>query len=51
MNSRRELLALTKSGYVRARIDGVLQSLDDPIHLDKKGTMIDQSSQSTGLLI
>jgi excinuclease ABC subunit A len=33
---KKELLSLTKSGYVRARIDGVLQSLDEPIQLDKK---------------
>src|SRR5215467_338650 len=33
---KKELLALSKSGFVRARIDGVLQSLDEPIHLDKK---------------
>src|SRR5579884_2343110 len=33
---KKELLSLAKSGYVRARIDGVLQSLDEPLHLGKK---------------
>ena len=33
---RKQLQALAKSGYVRARIDGVLHSLDEPIDLDKK---------------
>lgn len=33
---RKQLQGLAKSGYVRARIDGVLHSLDEPIELDKK---------------
>lgn len=33
---KKQLEALNKSGFVRARIDGVLRSLDEPIHLDKK---------------
>jgi excinuclease ABC subunit A len=33
---KKQLQALAKSGYVRARIDGVLHSLDEPIQLDKK---------------
>jgi excinuclease ABC subunit A len=33
---KKQLLGLAKSGYVRARIDGVLHSLDGPIELDKK---------------
>jgi len=33
---KKQLLALAKSGYVRARIDGVLHNLDEPIDLDKK---------------
>jgi excinuclease ABC subunit A len=33
---KKELQNLAKSGFVRARIDGVLHSLDEPIHLDKK---------------
>ena len=33
---RKQLLDLGKSGYVRARIDGVLHNLDEPIELDKK---------------
>src|SRR5262249_48729294 len=33
---KKQLAALAKSGYVRARIDGVLHSLDEPIDLDKK---------------
>src|SRR4029453_16695627 len=33
---KKQLQALAKSGFVRARIDGVLHSLDEPIDLDKK---------------
>ena len=33
---KKQLLELAKSGFVRARIDGVLRSLDEPIELDKK---------------
>src|SRR5688500_1256602 len=33
---RKQLQALSKSGYVRARVDGVLNNLDEPIDLDKK---------------
>jgi len=33
---KKQLEALAKSGYVRARIDGVLRNLDEPIDLDKK---------------
>jgi excinuclease ABC subunit A len=33
---KKQLEALAKSGYVRARIDGVLHNLDEPIDLDKK---------------
>ncbi|HLQ77486.1 MAG TPA: excinuclease ABC subunit A, partial [Terriglobia bacterium] len=33
---KKQLQDLTKSGYVRARIDGVLHNLDEPIELDKK---------------
>jgi excinuclease ABC subunit A len=33
---KKQLQALARSGFVRARIDGVLHSLDEPIELDKK---------------
>jgi excinuclease ABC subunit A len=33
---KKQLQGLARSGYVRARIDGVLHSLDEPIELDKK---------------
>ncbi|HET9215999.1 MAG TPA: excinuclease ABC subunit UvrA [Terriglobia bacterium] len=33
---RKQLQGLARSGFVRARIDGVLHSLDEPIELDKK---------------
>lgn len=33
---RKQLEAVAKAGFVRARIDGVLQSLDAPVDLDKK---------------
>ncbi len=33
---KKQLESLAKSGFVRARIDGVLHSLDEPIDLDKK---------------
>src|SRR5258705_960230 len=33
---KKQLQALAKSGFVRARIDGNLHSLDEPIDLDKK---------------
>jgi excinuclease ABC subunit A len=33
---KKQLQGLAKSGFVRARIDGVLYSLDEPIELDKK---------------
>src|SRR5262245_41274089 len=33
---KKQLQDLAKSGFVRARIDGVLHSLDEPIELDKK---------------
>jgi excinuclease ABC subunit A len=33
---KKQLQELGRSGYVRARIDGVLRSLDEPIALDKK---------------
>lgn len=33
---RKELEQLTKQGYVRARIDGELRPLDEPIKLDKR---------------
>ena len=33
---KKQLEAFAKSGYVRARIDGVLRNLDEPIDLDKK---------------
>jgi len=33
---KKQLQELAKSGYVRARIDGVLHNLDEPIDLDKK---------------
>ena len=33
---RKELLAAAKSGYVRARIDGVIRELSEPVFLDKK---------------
>src|SRR5262245_11808812 len=33
---KKQLLGLAKSGYVRARVDGVLHNLDEPIELDKK---------------
>src|SRR6185436_17594621 len=33
---KKQLQDLAKSGYVRARIDGVLHNLDEPIDLDKK---------------
>ena len=33
---KKQLQALAKTGYVRGRIDGVLQNLDEPIDLDKK---------------
>jgi excinuclease ABC subunit A len=33
---KKQLQDLSKSGFVRARVDGVLRSLDEPIELDKK---------------
>jgi excinuclease ABC subunit A len=33
---KKQLQDLAKSGYVRARIDGVLHNLDEPIDLDRK---------------
>ncbi len=33
---KKQLESLSKTGFVRARIDGVLRSLDEPIHLNKK---------------
>jgi excinuclease ABC subunit A len=33
---KKQLQGLARSGFVRARIDGVLRSLDEPIDLDKK---------------
>ncbi|HEX4999138.1 MAG TPA: excinuclease ABC subunit UvrA [Terriglobia bacterium] len=33
---KKQLQDLGRSGYVRARVDGVLRSLDEPISLDKK---------------
>jgi excinuclease ABC subunit A len=33
---KKQLQELARSGFVRARIDGVLRSLDEPIDLDKK---------------
>jgi len=33
---KKQLQALARSGFVRARIDGVLRTLDEPIDLDKK---------------
>jgi excinuclease ABC subunit A len=33
---KKQLLTIAKSGFVRARIDGVLHNLDDTIELDKK---------------
>jgi excinuclease ABC subunit A len=33
---KKQLQDLAKTGYVRGRIDGVLQNLDQPIELDKK---------------
>ena len=33
---KKQLQALAKTGFVRARIDGTLHSLDEPIDLDKK---------------
>jgi excinuclease ABC subunit A len=33
---KKQLEALNKTGFIRARIDGVLRSLDEPIRLDKK---------------
>src|ERR1700722_6611950 len=33
---RKQLADIAKSGYVRARIDGVIRSLDEPLSLDKK---------------
>jgi excinuclease ABC subunit A len=33
---KKQLQDLSKSGFVRARIDGVLHNLDEPIELDKK---------------
>jgi len=33
---KKQLQALAKSGYVRARIDGVLHNLDEPIELDRR---------------
>ena len=33
---KKQLQDLARSGFVRARIDGVLHSLDEPIDLDKK---------------
>jgi excinuclease ABC subunit A len=33
---RKQLLGYAKSGYVRARIDGVLHSLDEPVDLERK---------------
>jgi len=33
---KKQLAALAKSGYVRARIDGVLHNLDEPVDLDRK---------------
>jgi excinuclease ABC subunit A len=33
---KKQLQALTKSGFVRGRIDGVLHNLDEPIELDKR---------------
>jgi excinuclease ABC subunit A len=33
---KKQLESLSKTGFVRARIDGLLRSLDEPIHLDKK---------------
>src|SRR5215831_9670322 len=33
---KKQLQDLAKSGFVRARIDGVLHNLDEPIELDKK---------------
>jgi excinuclease ABC subunit A len=33
---RKQIADMAKAGYVRARIDGVLRSLDEPLALDKK---------------
>src|SRR5262245_59605178 len=33
---KKQLQAIAKTGFVRARIDGVLHNLDEPIDLDKK---------------
>jgi excinuclease ABC subunit A len=33
---KKQLEALNKTGFIRARIDGILRSLDEPIRLDKK---------------
>jgi excinuclease ABC subunit A len=33
---KKQLQGLARSGFVRARVDGVLHSLDEPIELDKK---------------
>ena len=33
---KKQLQELARSGFVRARIDGVLHTLDEPIELDKK---------------
>jgi excinuclease ABC subunit A len=33
---RSQLASLSRSGYVRARIDGTLRSLDEPIELDRR---------------
>src|SRR5678815_2774960 len=33
---KKQLQGLARSGYVRARIDGVLHTLDEPIELDRK---------------
>ncbi len=33
---KKQLLGYAKSGFVRARIDGVLHSLDEPVDLDRK---------------
>src|SRR4026208_2316549 len=35
---KKQLQGLARSGFVRARIDGVLHSLDEPVELDKKRT-------------
>ena len=33
---KEQIAAITKSGYIRARIDGVLRSLDEPIELNRR---------------